>query len=374
MKAFLLVLLLSSSSVAAQELVTWYRVYTFDESVIDMNTANVILGGDIGRVTFRWTFDQPEFFLGDSHLKHKRRLETIEFKCSDQRYRYYEVSLLDLAGKTIRSELMRSPYVWNRIQPGSVVATISIPACELIAAKAYPTVRKRTVGEQIKAEKVAKFALSIRETLDRSKDFKPVIERFFTIDFIKRYVNDEDTNWFYNLNRDTAAKASPAELRRFYVAGLNAGYLTSLYVISRSSSDDDSIQADSVPEDKMIPPDVYQLIDGHAYTRTYGAKTKSYDHLTENIDSLSRMRSYTDLLEQIAVLMRKHVTRTHAERSKQYEDMLESSNLESRVCPDEYLGLPKGTKLFEIRLPPIRLQFAEIKGQLKVISARDFSR
>src|ERR1700687_410401 len=370
MKAFLLIfLLLLSSPVAAQKSPEWYRVYTFDESVIEMNTANLILGGDIGRVIFRWTFDQPEPIRGDPQLRYKRRLETIEFKCSDQRCRYYEVQLLNLTRKTIRSELMRSPYTWEEIKPGSVIATISIPACELIAGKIDPEGIKRKVDEQIKADKVVKFALSIKETLERSRDFKLVIEKFFAIDFIRRYVNDEDTNWFYNLNRDTASKASPAELQRFYIASLNEGYLTSLYVISQSPSDDDSIQADSAPEDKIIPADIYQLINGHAYTRTYGAKISGYDYLAENIDSVSRMPSYTDLLERIAVLMRKHVIRTHAERSKQYGHMLEDSDVQSRVCSSEYLGLPKGTKLFEMSLPPIHLQFAEIKGELKIVSA-----
>ena len=374
MKAFLLIfLLLLSSSVAAQKLPKWYRVYTFDESFIEMNTSNVILGGDIGRVTFRWIFDQPEPIRGDPQLRYKSRLETIEFKCSDQSYRYYEVRLLNLTGNTIRSELMRSPYAWEEIKPGSVIATISIPACELIAGKIDPEGTKRKVDEQIKADKVVKFALSIKETLERSRDFKLVIEKFFAIDFISRYVNDEDTNWFYNLNRDTASKASPAELQRFYIASLNAGYLTSLYVISQSPSDDDSIQADSAPQDKMIPADIYQLINGHAYTLTYGSKISGYDYLAENIDSISRMRSYTDLLERIAVSMRKHVIRTHPERSKQYGHMLEDSDIQSRVCPTEYLGLPKGTKLFEMSLPTIHLQFAEIKGELKIISARDSS-
>jgi len=375
MRSFLLILLLLlSSSVAAQELPKWYRVYTFDESIIEMNTANVILGGDIGRVTFRWTFDQPEPLTGNPQLKYKRRLETIEFKCSDQRYRYYEVRLLDLTGKPIRSELMRSPYTWFEIKPGGVIATISIPACELIAGKIDPEETKRKVDEQLKADKAVKFALSIKETLERSRDFNLVVGKFFAFDFIKRYVNDEDTNWFYNLNRNTASKASPAELQRFYIASLNAGYLTSLYLIRQSRSDDNSIQADSAPEDRMIPADIFRLINRHEYTLTYGAKIRGYDYLAENIDSVSRMRSYTDLLERIAVSMRKHVMKTHIERSKQYGDMLEVSDVQSRVCPREYLGLPKGTKLFEMLLPPIHLQFAEINGELKIISATDSAR
>src|SRR6266851_5314626 len=105
-----LVLIVPSTYVIAQKTPEWNRVYTFDESIIEMNTSNVIVGGDIGRVTFRWTFDQPEVLNGNPKLTYKTRLETIEFRCTDGRYRYYEVSLLDSEGKTIHSQLMRPPY------------------------------------------------------------------------------------------------------------------------------------------------------------------------------------------------------------------------------------------------------------------------
>src|SRR5260370_9838655 len=96
--------LFSSASLSAQQLPEWYRVYTFDESIIEMNTSNVIVGGDIGRVTFRWTFDQPEVLNGNPKLTYKTRLETIEFKCTDHRYRYYDIRLLNSTGKTISPE------------------------------------------------------------------------------------------------------------------------------------------------------------------------------------------------------------------------------------------------------------------------------
>src|SRR5205809_1026218 len=115
--------LFSSTSLLAQQLPEWYRVYTFDESIIEMNTSKVIIGGDIGRVTFRWTFDQPETLQGNPQLKYKSRLETVEFRCTDGRYRYYEVSLLDAKGKTIHSELMRPPYQWHEVSSDLVMAT-----------------------------------------------------------------------------------------------------------------------------------------------------------------------------------------------------------------------------------------------------------
>jgi hypothetical protein len=376
MKVLLLtfVLILPSTYVIAQKTPEWYRVYTFDESIIEMNTSSVIVGGDIGRVTFRWTFDQPETVKGNPQLKYKSRLETIEFKCADGRYRYYEVSLLDSTGKTIHSQLMSPPYEWHEIKSESVMATISGPACQLIQEKMDPEGTKRNLDEANESDRVVMFARSIKDALEQSRDFKPLVEKFFVAGFVKRYLADKDTNWFYNLNRDTAEKASPAELQRFYVASLNAGYLTSLYLVSQSPSEDDSTQEGSASEAKMIPNEVYQLINNHSYTLTYKGKEGGYDYLAENIDSIARMRSYTDLLEKIAVLMRKHVVGVQAERSQQYRQMLEEdSDVKSRICPSECLGLPKGTKLFDMYVPLLRLQFAEIKGELKIVSARDSS-
>jgi hypothetical protein len=168
--------LFCSTTLSAQQLPEWYRVYTFDESIIEMNTSNVIVGGDIGRVTFRWTFDQPEALRGHPELKCKTRLETIEFKCTDRRYRYYEVTMLDSNGKTIHSESMTSPYEWHKIEWGSVMATISGPACQLIRKKIDPEETRRRLDEANESDKVVMFARSIKDTLERSRDFKPLVE------------------------------------------------------------------------------------------------------------------------------------------------------------------------------------------------------
>jgi Surface-adhesin protein E len=375
MKPFQLTALLLSvcSYVSAQKLPEWSRVYTFDESIIEMNTSHVVLGGDTGRITFRWIFDQPEPLPGKTNAKYKTRLETMEFRCADHLYRYYEISLLDDTGKTISSELMRPPYAWRPIKPGTVIASMSIPACELIARNFDPVTPKTVAEAQIESEHVANFALSVENALQHSLDLKPIIEKFFVADFISRYLNDGDAKWFYNLNRDTATRASRQDLQRFYVASMNAGYLTSLYVIGKSPSDDDTSEDERVPEGNMIPADVYSLIDAHPYTLKYRSGKGGYDFLAENITSVAQMRSYTDLLENFAELMRKHVVDSHSQNSKLYADMLHDLDLNPTLSPDVYLGLPKGTELFDMKLPALHLQFAKIQGEFKIISAIDAS-
>lgn len=374
------VLLLASTRLAAQQLPEWYRVYTFDESMIEMNTSQVTFGGkDTGRVRFRWTFDRPETLSGEPQVKYKTRLEVMEFNCSDKRYRLYDVTLFDSAGKTIRHEEMNPPVEWRTVASGSMMEKLFGPACILIEKRTHPPppVSPVASSEAIELEKVANYALSFSQSLERVKDFKPTIEKFFAANYLNGYLHDDETNWFLNLNRDTAARISRAELQRFYVASLNAGYLSCLYLISQYPSDSEV----PIHDEKLIPSDITQLIKGHAYTATYKREAGNYDYLAENIDSVERLRSYTDLLERISALMRKHAIDVGSEHSREYQAMLEDWDRKFdlyqptfRVCAEECFGLPKGTKLFQINVPVFRLQLAEISGQLKIVSAVDYFR
>lgn len=357
--------LLSSTSLFAQKS-EWERVYTFDDSIIEMNTSNVIIGRNTARVRFRWTFDQPELVSSQSQLKYKSRLEVFEFDCSDKRYRPYETILLDVAGRAVGHEEMNPPAEW-RATSGIMMVKLMASGCELMERKTHPAV---VSGDKTELEKAATYAVSISQRLERTRDFKPIIEKFFASDYLNGYLHDQNTNWFWILSRETAARATRAELQRFYVALLNAGYLNTLYFTSQYPYAADG----AIPEEKLIPTDILKLIEGHPYTAKYRGKQDNYNYLAENIDSVERLQSYTDLLEKISALMRTHVVASDAEHSKDYQAMLEDWDLYrpvARTCDKECLGLPKGTRLFEVNVPVFHLQLAEIKGRLKVISAID---
>jgi len=365
--------LFSSTSLTAQQLPEWYRVYTFDESIIEMNTSLVtFISKDITRVRFRWTFDQPVSLSGEAQLKYKRRLEVMELNCSEHRYRPYHLTFFDAAGNIVRVEEMNPPREWRTLTSGSMMEKLFAPACELIKQRTHPPIAS---SDAIELEKAAKLALSFSKDLEQAKTFKPILEKFFVANYLNGYLRDNDTNWFLNLNRDTAAKVSRAELQRFYVALLNTGYLSCMYFISQIPPDSDEF----IPDEKLIPVDIAQLIKGHRYTATYKRNAGDHDYLGENIDSVERLRSYTDLLERIGALMRKHVIAVRAERSNEYQAMLKAWDWrfdlyrpKVRVCAQNCLGLPRGTRLFEVNVPVFRLQLAEIRGQLKVVSAIDY--
>ncbi|HUS10235.1 MAG TPA: surface-adhesin E family protein [Pyrinomonadaceae bacterium] len=362
-------LLFSSTSLVAQQLPEWYRVYTFDESIIEMNTSLVtFISKDVTRVRFRWTFDHPETLSGEPQSKYKSRLEVMEFNCSLQRYRPYHLTYFDSAGNLVHLEENQLGE-WSTVTSGSMIQKLFAPACELIKQKTRSPVES---ADEIELAKAARYALSFSQHLEQAKDFKPIIEKFFMVNYLNGYLHDKNRNWFLNLDQDTAARVSQGELQRFYVALMNTGYLGSLYAISQYPSDSD----EAVAVERLVPSDVLQLIRNHPYTAAYQRQESNYDFLADKIDSVERLRSYTDLLEKLGSLMRKHVIRAAAEHSKAYQAMLKYWHWtfdlyqpRVRVCARNCLGLPNGTRLFEVNVPMFRLQLAEIEGNLRVVSA-----
>jgi len=353
---FVIVLTLNSIVVNSQSPPEWYRVYTFDESTIEMNTSIVTsISKDVSRVRFRWTFNEPQSLAGTPETTYQSQLQVMEFNCSLKRYRPYHLTFFDSAGNIVR--INDSPGEWRRVRLGSMTEKLFEPGCDLIEKKN----RRVPSEEKLQLEKVSSFAYVFAQDLEKTKDFEPLIDRFFVPDYLAAYLQDQHTNWFMNLDRDIASKLSRQELQRFYVAQMNASYLSSLYLISQLASEPE----DAASAQKLLPPDVQQLVSSHAYTTRYKAG--------DNIDSVERLRSYTDLLEQISSLMREHVRRVKAAQSNEWREMLEEWELyepKVKVCSASCLGLPAGTRLFEVNVPVFRLKVAEISGNLKVISAK----
>ena len=323
-----------------------------------MNTSVITrIDKDVTRLRFRWLFDEPELVDG---LKYQSQLQVIEFNCLGFEYRSYHLTFLDGAGNIVL--IKDSPGEWRHVVSGSMMEKLFVPGCELIKGK--PAALKSS-EETAQLERVGLYVFDVWKQLEQTKDFKIVIDRFFVPEYLNGYLHDEQTNWFLNLNRDTANKATHKDLQRFYAAVMNAGYLTSLYLISQFPSD-------PPPVEKVLPPDVLKLLNNHPYTLKYQTQKGAYDFLAETIDDVERLRSYTDLLERISSLMRVHVKTVKAEQSADWKEILEEWKLgqpKLRVCGKDCLGLPKGTKIFDVDIPIFHLQVAEIEGKLKIVSA-----
>src|SRR4029453_19031477 len=86
-------------SVPAQTREKWQRVYTGEESVIEINVPSLSLEPKhILRAEFRTILAKPENLVGAGGAQYKSRLETIEFKSNESRYRLCETTLLDSRG------------------------------------------------------------------------------------------------------------------------------------------------------------------------------------------------------------------------------------------------------------------------------------
>ena len=366
MRIALLLLLFAFSAVAlrAQSAPEWARVYTFDESWIEMNTSLVTpISKDVSRVRFRWTFDEPQSLGGAPEVKYQSRLEVFEFNCSLKQYRPYHLTFFDAAGNI--AAIRDKPLEWRDVRRGGMVEKLFVPGCDLIKGR---TAKPDAAADKTQLEKVALFAHDFAGELEKTKDFNPLIDRFFVTNYLDGYLGDQQTNRFANLSRDTAAKLSHAELQRFYVSLMNTGYLSSLYVISQLTSDPDA----PTSVEKLLPPDVLDAVKNHPYTTQYKVSDSDFNFLADNIDSADRLQSYTALLESISALLRQHVNAAKAAESQKWIAMQKAWKLyqpKGAVCAHNCLGLPAGTKIFDVDVPVFRLRVAEISGELRVVSA-----
>lgn len=99
----------------------WQRVYTGDDSVIELNTSTLKFGpANLLRAQFRTVFSSAESIGGDRSVKYKTRLETIDFRLTDRRYRFVEIGLLDPAGKLIQTKTTDASEDWRVVKPGGI--------------------------------------------------------------------------------------------------------------------------------------------------------------------------------------------------------------------------------------------------------------
>jgi len=132
--AFMLALLLCRFSipVCAQAKPEWQRLYTGDDSVIDLDVASLRFdSGHILRVRFRTILSKAESLNRQSETKYKSRLESVEFKLASSQYRYREMSLLDAAGKIVWSDEPNPTQEWRTFKEGGMMKRLFDAACQL---------------------------------------------------------------------------------------------------------------------------------------------------------------------------------------------------------------------------------------------------
>ena len=124
----------------------WERVYTGEDSIIEINLSNVTFvqynasrqvtfAYNTGRVAFRTVYSKPEALKDTPGAKYKNRRETIEFNCAANRYRLHEATLLDEKGKIVKVIAWDPSAEWREIKHGGMMDKLSGAACKLIDEK-----------------------------------------------------------------------------------------------------------------------------------------------------------------------------------------------------------------------------------------------
>jgi hypothetical protein len=122
--------------IAAQGKDKWRRIYTYDDSTIEMNMSRVTFGlGDDGRVIFRTVWSKPGVLKEMPGAQYKSRHETIEFRCSERRYRVIESTFFDPKGKPIKTVELDPSTKWEFVKRGGMMERLFGPACGLIDEK-----------------------------------------------------------------------------------------------------------------------------------------------------------------------------------------------------------------------------------------------
>lgn len=107
---------------AQQEKARWQRVYTGDDSVIELNALSITFEPErIVRATYRTVLTKPERLPEKSGTTYKSRLETIAFSAAGHRYRFEEVSWLDSSGKLVNSYQAPSNADWRVFRAGGIM-------------------------------------------------------------------------------------------------------------------------------------------------------------------------------------------------------------------------------------------------------------
>ena len=145
-------------SIQAQQAKTkWRRVYTAEESMIEINVSSLRLEPDrILRAEFRTILSKPENLEGSPQSKYKSRLETIDFKLNEKHYRLSETVLLDPNGKRLQSYTATPAEVWRVLKEGGVMERLFNAARALppsVAGRPLPTDLQMEVPMEVRSRR-----------------------------------------------------------------------------------------------------------------------------------------------------------------------------------------------------------------------------
>src|SRR4030095_10001057 len=111
---FCLVGLLAVTSISQDNADRWLRVLTDEDSTIEVNRFSLVLEPDqVIRADFRTTFATPMLLKGTQGGSYQSRLDSIQFRLNDKRYRVRESKFVDSSGHVLSSSSKGASDEWK---------------------------------------------------------------------------------------------------------------------------------------------------------------------------------------------------------------------------------------------------------------------
>jgi hypothetical protein len=127
------ILLLAQTAVISQTLPEWFRVYTLEDSIVELNTNYVMFSNrKVERVRFRWTYQELQTLDKDSKLKYQSILQEIQVDCQNRIFRIYDLQWFDEKGKLIARRHKKESDKWMAVKFSIIMGKLFPQACKLI--------------------------------------------------------------------------------------------------------------------------------------------------------------------------------------------------------------------------------------------------
>ena len=109
-------------SLAAQEKARWQRVYTGEDSVLEIKVLSLQFEAErVVRATYRTVLSKSESLPEKSDTKYKSRIETVAFSAAGRRYRFEAVRWLDAKDNIVHSYQAAGPADWKVFKNGGIM-------------------------------------------------------------------------------------------------------------------------------------------------------------------------------------------------------------------------------------------------------------
>jgi hypothetical protein len=217
---------------------------------------------------------------------------------------------------------------------------------------------------------IREFARRFSEQLQVTRNLTPFLNKPLASTMWDKVLTDTDDP-IGLIKRDVALKVSRNELRQFYLAMLNIGYLSDLYIYSKFSLEKTRIR--DLPPEQQYPSNVFRLMKSNPTLAKWWKESDS-DEPEKIVESVGQLRSLVDTWQRAAVLMRQYFRKHPPERTAKYQknlSYLASYLKEIRVdtCDSEEncAGLPLNTQTINVNLPVLVLMLARINGRLEIL-------